>query len=208
MDFGSNIDTEILRVASLDPDEVPAYLHNLDKTDAIADYATTAAGRNRVLEFFAGITGSETIAKAIIDNSVKYRVSPSLALALAYEESKFDTRAINKNGSSVDRGLFQLNSLAFPKVKPDAAYDPDTNARYGLSHLAWFLESGGNEVAALAMYNAGQNRVDNGGTPRRTLDYIFRILTYRDNIQSLFAARVAVKAAGRIGSVQPTTKVE
>ncbi len=208
MDFGSNMETEILRVASLGGDEIPGYIHNLDKVDVITDFAATASGRATVLTFFTGITGSEAIASAILENARKYHVPASLALALAYEESRFDVRAVNKNGNSVDRGLFQLNSLAFPKVKAEDAWNPAVNARYGLSHLAWFMEAGGNEVAALAMYNAGQNRVASGGTPRRTLDYIFRILSYRDNIESLFTARVAVRATGRIGSLGPVAAKE
>jgi soluble lytic murein transglycosylase-like protein len=208
MDFGSNLDTELLRVASLRPEEIPAYIHDLDKPDAIGDYARTASGRRAVRAFFTGITGSEAVAAAILDNSIRYGVPPSLALALAYEESRFNVRAVNKNGASIDRGLFQLNSAAFPGLKSDAAYDPAVSARYGLSHLAFFLEAGGNEVAALAMYNAGQNRVNKTGAPRRTLDYIFRILSYRDNITSLFTARVAIKDSGRFGSAVTTTKTE
>ena len=208
LDFGRGMDAEVLRLASLRPEEIPAYIGNLAEVDAIADYARTPAGRKTVVDFFAGITGSEAVSTAILDNSLKYGVPPSLALALAYEESRFDVRAVNRNGNSVDRGLYQLNSLAFPAVKSEEAFDPATSARFGLSHLAWFFETGGNEVTALAMYNAGKNRVDSGGTPRKTLDYIFRITGYRDRIVALFTARVAIRANGRFGSVAAATKVE
>jgi soluble lytic murein transglycosylase-like protein len=208
LDFGAGMDAQVLRLASLRPEEIPAYIRNLAEVDAIADFASTPAGKKTVIDFFAGITGSEPVATAILDNALKYGVPPSLAIALAYEESGFNVRAVNKNGDSVDRGLFQLNSLAFPAVKAEEAFDPATSARYGLSHLAWFLQAGGNEVAALAMYNAGKNRVEKIGTPKRTLDYIFRITGYRDRISNLFAARVAIKVNGRLGSLVSATKVE
>jgi hypothetical protein len=47
------------------------------------------------------------------------------------------------------------------------------------------------------MYNAGNGRVDRGATPRKTLDYVYRILKYQENIASLFAARVVAQAAPR-----------
>ena len=198
MDFGQDMDTEILKLASLRPEEIPAYLSAVDKADALGAWAARPESRGAVLAFFTGITGSETVSTAILDNALKYGVPPSLALALANEESRYDINAVNRNGDSVDRGLFQLNSKAFPEVKLAEVFDPAVSARYGLSHLAWFLETGGNEVAALAMYNAGRNRVEAGGTPRRTLDYIYRITSYRDNIVRLFTARVAVKSSARV----------
>jgi soluble lytic murein transglycosylase-like protein len=126
----------------------------------------------------------------ILDNSRKFGVRPSLAFALALEESEFRVDAINKNGDSVDRGLFQLNSKSYPGLSIQDFYDPDTNARYGISHLKGCLKEAGNEVAALAMYNAGNGRVARNATPKTTLNYVSRILAYEDNISSLFAAKV------------------
>lgn len=200
-DFGSAIDAELLKVASLKPEDIPVYLSDLDRTDPIASIASTPKGRDETLAFFADVTGSEEVARAILDNALHFGVSPALAFALAREESHYDVRAQNYNASSVDRGLFQLNSRSFPKLKPADMWDPDTNARYGLSHLAWFLESAGNEVAALAMYNAGSGSVERGSTPRRTLDYISRIQAYRDNILELFAAKVGLRAGSFEGAL-------
>ena len=110
---------------------------------------------------------------------------------------------MNRNADSVDRGIFQLNSKTFPKLATEAFYDPAINAKYGLSHLQHCLRSGGNEVAALAMYNAGNGRVDRGATPRKTLDYVYRVLKYKDNIDSLFAARVALFVAPNRAAALP-----
>lgn len=193
-DFGPSLDAELLKVASLKPEEIPAYLSDLDRSDPIASVAASPEGRLASLDFFSQVTGSEEVARAILDNALHYGVSPALAFALAREESHYQVRAQNYNAGSIDRGLFQLNSRAFPKVSLEEVWDPQTNARYGISHLAWFLEKSGNEVAALAMYNAGGNSVDRGATPRRTLDYISRIQAYRDNILELFAAKVGIHA--------------
>lgn len=142
------------------------------------------------LQFFSSLTRSENVARVILDNSQRFGVRPSLAFALALEESDFRVDAMNKNGDSVDRGLFQLNSKSYPNLEIRDFYDPSTNARYGISHLKGCLSDAGNEVAALAMYNAGNGRVVRGETPKRTLNYISRILAYENNISSLFAARV------------------
>jgi hypothetical protein len=147
--------------------------------------------RKYVLSFFKEVAGSEPIALAILENSAKYSIPPSLAFALAWEESKFDPLAFNKNSKSIDRGLFQLNSSSFPKMRKEEFYDPKISSSMGLAHLRWCLDSGGNEVAALAMYNAGTKRVSTGGTPKRTLDYVARILKREASIASEFERLVA-----------------
>lgn len=161
-----------------------------------------------VLAFFSESCGSEVIARAIADNADRFGVPLSLAFALAWEESRFTSNAINRNADSVDRGLFQLNSKSFPELNPDEFFDPFTSARYGLSHLSYCLDSGGNEIAALAMYNAGQGRVSTGGTPRRTLDYISRIqakkAAYDQKLIDKFGSALAelMGAARRIASTR------
>lgn len=207
-DFGPEMERELLRLSSLRAEEIPAYLKASGDEDKIALMASTEQGKPRVSEFFADITGSKVIGDAILENSLKYAVPPALCLALAFEESRFNPKAINRNTSSIDRGLFQLNSLAFPKVEVEAAYDPAINAKYGISHLAWFFKITSNEVAALAMYNAGRNRVEGSGAPRRTLDYIHRIQSYRDNVMELFAARVAIRDGATIGASTFGTKTD
>ncbi|MGA2548080.1 MAG: transglycosylase SLT domain-containing protein [Rectinemataceae bacterium] len=130
------------------------------------------------------------MARAILDSSEKYGVRPALAFALALEESEFRVDAINRNGDSVDRGLFQLNSKSYPNLGIREFNDPGTNARYGISHFKSCLVEAGNEVAALAMYNAGNGRVERGATPKKTLNYVSRILAYEGNISGLFAAKI------------------
>ncbi|MBP7264300.1 MAG: lytic transglycosylase domain-containing protein [Spirochaetia bacterium] len=170
-----------------------AAMKSLERADHISHLYMKPTGRDLTLAFFSALTGSQQVAKAILDAAVDQNVPPALAFALAYEESHYKTAAVGHNADSVDRGLFQLNSKSFPSLSSKDFFDPVTNAEHGVSHLAYFLKAGGNEVAALAMYNAGQTRVSRGGTPRKTLDYIFRITNYRANLEALFEAQVVAK---------------
>jgi len=163
------------------------------------------ASRADVLWFYTHITGNEEITRIILDGASKNNIAPSLAFALAWEESRYQPRAVNKNATSVDRGLFQLNNKAFPKLNEKDFFNPTTNALHGLAHLSYCIDLSGNEIAALAMYNAGTTRVTNNNTPKRTLDYVSRILNYREGLEKLFTQQVAsryqIDKKGRIETV-------
>lgn len=149
--------------------------------------------RADVLQFYTHITGNEKVSKIILDNASKNNIPPALAFALAWQESRYQIRAVNKNPTSIDRGLFQLNNRAFPKLVEKDFFDPEVNAHYGLSHLSYCLDLSGHEVTALAMYNAGTTKVRNNNTPKQTLDYASRILHYRQGLEKLFGQQVAAK---------------
>ena len=164
--------------------------------------------REGVEAFFRDLTGSSEIAIVVLSNAVAFNIPPALAFALCWEESGFNPRAINRNkNNTMDRGLFQLNSASFPNVEAEEFYDPNLNARYGLAHLRWCLNTAGTEVAGLAMYNAGTARVSSSGTPKNTLDYISRILKRQRKIEELFMteysriAKVESSGAGEKGKL-------
>ncbi len=148
-----------------------------------------------VLWFYTHITGNEAITRIILDNADKNNVPPPLAFALAWEESHYKPKAVNKNATSTDRGLYQLNNKAFPNLTEKEFFNPATSARYGLAHLSYCIDLSGNEVAALAMYNAGTSKVSSDKTPKRTLDYISRILNYKEGLEKLFYQQVATRYA-------------
>ena len=152
------VDSTLTELNSLDEKELPGYIENIDRVDPIAPFYKNPETKADTLQFFASLTRSENVARVILDNADRFGVRPSLAFALALEESDFRVDAINKNGNSIDRGLFQLNSKSYPGLGIGDFYDPATNARYGISHLKSCLSQAGNEVAALAMYNAGNGR--------------------------------------------------
>jgi hypothetical protein len=140
--------------------------------------------RSIVENFYIQVTADREIAQAILAAADTNDISLPLAFSLAWVESSYRIRALNRNSNSVDRGLFQLNSRTFPSLKEEHFYDPKINAEHGLAHLRYCLETGKNDVVALAMYNAGINRVRRG-TPYSTLHYIARIL---DNERQLLVS--------------------
>ena len=83
-----------------------------------------------------------------------------------------------------------MNSQSFPKLTEEDFYDPIISAYYGLSHLKYCLNTAGNEIAALAMYNAGSNKVKRNNTPQTTLNYISEIQSYRNMLEENFAQEV------------------
>jgi len=141
--------------------------------------------------FYTHVTNDREIALAILDEAEKNNIPLSLAFALAHTESRYDTSAFHRNdNNSIDRGLFQLNNQSFPNLTESEFYDAKTSAKYGLSHLRFCLKSAGNEIAALAMYNAGTNKVRNNNTPQRTLNYISQIENYRSTLEDNFDVEV------------------
>lgn len=172
----------------------------------LALYRSTASKAD-VLWFYAHITGNENIARIILENASKNNIPPALAFSLAWEESRYQPRAVNKNVGSTDRGLFQLNNKAFPKLTEREFFNPETNARHAMTHLNYCIDFSGNEVAALAMYNAGTTKVSNDKTPKRTLDYVSRIMNYRQGLERLFAQQVAGRyVIGADGEVTPARR--
>jgi len=170
------------------PVEVP-----LNKDVGLTLYRNSAT-RDKVVAFYTTLAGSPEIARIVARVASRYNVPLSLAFALAWKESKFVPTAVNYNGNSVDRGLYQLNSLSFPGVSPKEFFDPAINAEKGLGYLSQCLKTGGNEVVGLAMYNAGMSRVYQDGTPRVTLDYISTILKYQDAVITEFHDKLLKQA--------------
>ena len=147
--------------------------------------------RGSVEKFYTCITRDKDVALAILSEADNNDIPLSLAFALAYTESRYNPKAVNSNvNTSIDRGLFQLNSNSFPGLTEADFYDPYISAKYGMSHLKFCLSSAGNEVSALAMYNAGTGRVRSNKTPQSTLNYVGKIMTYQKMLESLFADEV------------------
>ncbi len=152
----------------------------------IIDKYNSPQTRNDVISFFENYTKDRFIAETILKYSIKYDVPPTLAFALSNTESSFNPLAVNKNSSSIDRGLFQLNSSSFPDLSLEEFFDIDVNSSKGIKFIRWCLDTGKNEVSALAMYNAGSGRVSGRGTPKMTLDYISKVLDYRSDLLTKF----------------------
>ena len=144
--------------------------------------------RDDVEAFFSSMTRSPQIASEILIRAAEFDIPPALAFALAWEESRYNPQAVSKKNAngSVDRGLFQLNNLSFPKLSESELFDPGTNSFYGMSHLRWCLDAGGSELVGLAIYNAGSTRINTDQTPLKTLSYASRILDFKERIEESF----------------------
>ncbi len=105
-------------------------------------------------------------------------LDPALVAAVIYAESRFHDQTSHAGA----RGLMQITpdtAQAIEKLSggttfaPDDLADPDINIRYGSFYLKLLLDHyDGNEVAALAAYNAGQAAVDAWGGADIGLDDI------------------------------------
>jgi len=160
--------------------------------DSILEYYRNPEYKEWVTEFFTAICSNAEIARAILDSCDIFDIPPALAFALCWEESRFNPNAINKKNrdGSVDRGLFQLNNKSFPHLDILSFYDIKINARNGVGHLRNCMNSSGNEISALAMYNAGTGRVRSTGAPEVTLNYTSRVLGNRRKLETRFFSRL------------------
>jgi hypothetical protein len=184
---------EIIVIDAPEEDEWDFTLSEIDNVhDPVLEYFRDPEYCEWVIDFFSYICSNRKIVQAILENADKFDVPPSLAFALSWEESRFNPNAINhyNRDGSIDRGLFQLNNRSFPNLDIPAFFDVDKNAYYGIAHFRHCLNSGNNEISALAMYNAGAVRIRTTGAPEVTLNYISRILENRRKIENYFHSRL------------------
>ena len=105
-------------------------------------------------------------------------VPPDLIAAVIYSESRFRDQTSHAGA----RGLMQITPSTAKLIeklsggqtfKFDDLSDPDINIRYGTFYLRYLIDKfGGNVVAALAAYNAGETNVVAWGGSSLQLDDI------------------------------------
>ena len=184
-----------------DEEDYSAFFGPSENTpDSILEYYRNPEYKEWVMEFFTAICSKEEIAWAILDSCDEFDIPPALAFALCWEESRFNSNAINRQNrnGSVDRGLFQLNNKSFPHLDITSFYDINTNVRYGIGHLRYCMNSSSSEISALAMYNAGTGRVRSIGAPEVTLNYTNRILENRRKLENRFFSRLLKEEEKRL----------
>jgi len=106
------------------------------------------------------------------------KVDASLIAAVIYAESRFKDQTSHAGA----RGLMQITPATANEIERHSGgttfkladlSDPDINIRYGTFYLHELLARfDGNEVAALAAYNAGPTRVDEWGGASLTVEEI------------------------------------
>lgn len=148
--------------------------------------------RNKVIEYYKTLVKREDVAIPILKYADINDIPLSLAFSIAWIESMYNPQAWHFNRYSIDRGLFQLNSGSFPNLTVEDFYNPEINASNGLKYLRYCINQGKNEVAALAIYNAGIHQVTKSGTPKRTLNYINSILNYKKILEYNFEVEFSI----------------
>jgi soluble lytic murein transglycosylase len=127
------------------------------------------ANRDELEETFREVTLPLRHDDIIRQQAEEKDVPPDLIAAVIYRESKFR----DQTSSAGARGLMQITPETAVHIarehqgdefETDDLSDPDINIRYGTRYLRDLLDRyEGNQVAALAAYNAGPSNVEEWG---------------------------------------------
>jgi soluble lytic murein transglycosylase len=123
----------------------------------------------------------------IVSAAKRHQVDPALVKAVIRAESDFIPYARSPKGAC---GLMQLMPSTARLHNVGHILDPAQNIEGGTQHLRLLLDQyRGNVRLALAAYNAGGGAVQRyGGIPPypETVEYLQRVLRYRDHYQQRF----------------------
>jgi soluble lytic murein transglycosylase len=141
----------------------------------------------------------------IRQQAAEKNVDAALIAAVIYAESKFS----DQTSAAGARGLMQITPEAAKEIERlsggttfrlDDLSDPEINIRYGTYLLGELLNRfGGDEVAALAAYNAGPGNVEKWGGSNLTVDgipfpetraYVEEVLEKRQAYRSKYATEL------------------
>lgn len=158
----------------------------LDGETPVRDLYRQDITHDAVVNFFSDLTDDPDLAQIILFHANETNISMRTFFSLAWVESNFNIRAVNSNSSSIDRGLFQLNSQTFRQLSEEDFFNPDVNARHAAQYFRGCLEIGRSDAIAIAIYNAGAYRILNGLTPTITKRHVSKVLAYRDTLSQEF----------------------
>ncbi len=110
----------------------------------------------------------------------RYKIDPSLIMALIQVESTFNPDAVSNRGAM---GLMQIIPSTAEHLGLVAPFDPEANIEAGVRYLSWLSKVfKRNERLILAAYNAGPTAVRKGSQASRAREvrqYIARVLKQR-----------------------------
>jgi soluble lytic murein transglycosylase-like protein len=113
-------------------------------------------GTQQIVDFFTLYTRDNKITIAIIEEAIRQKVPITAAFALAWGESRFKPKLVNRNGGhSSDWGLFQLND-SYRNWTKDEFFDVEKNTKEGLSYFSKCLVAFDYDlILSIAGYNKG-----------------------------------------------------
>lgn len=150
----------------------------------------------------------DQIQQMVTEAAERHNVDISLAVGIAYAESRFDQE---RNSPAGARGPMQLMPGTADRFGVTDPCDAATNIDGGVRYLAWLTEKFGNPLLVAAAYNAGEGQVmEYGGVPPifETVNYVATVVNYQMGIEIEPAgeATPAVASAGpRSGAVPLST---
>ena len=131
--------------------------------------------------------------QAIESASATHGVRPELVRAVIQVESGFNPRALSKVGAM---GLMQLMPATAADLNVDDPWDPVQNIHGGVAYLGSLIREFGNEVLALAAYNAGPGAVNRYGQRvppyRETQAYVQKITRKTDTMPVARSGRTVI----------------
>lgn len=158
----------------------------------IDEYYYATETHTMVIDFFVRLTGSERIALPIIYHAELNNIPLALIFSVSWVESRFKPYAYNNNPTTVDRGLFQLNSASFAHLSLEEFFNVEINSLHAARYLRYCLDKGaGDSATALAIYNAGLGRVRRNNIPATTRRYMSLVLDYREQLTRRFNSYMA-----------------
>jgi len=152
----------------------------LDKLSSLVDRTSAAGG---------ALQARPSAFDGLIEQAAQqFDLDPALLKAVVQTESNFSPGAVSSRGA---KGLMQLMDDAAHALHVTDPFDPAQSIDGGARFLRQLLDRyRGDEVLALAAYNAGPGAVDAwGGVPpyQETETYVPRVLNLRDQYHDWLA---------------------
>ncbi len=114
--------------------------------------------------------------------SKAFGLDPHLVYSLVWRESRFCSDALGAKGE-IGLGQIMPRTAQFLGIPQLYLWDPDWNLYATAKYLRYLYDRYGNWEKALAAYNAGPTRVDQGRIPEPTRTYV----------RAIFASYWAIK---------------
>jgi soluble lytic murein transglycosylase-like protein len=120
----------------------------------------------------------EAMTATIEEVADRYKVDPSLVMAVIEVESAFNAKAVSSAGAI---GLMQLMPMTAKRFGVKDPYDPIQNLHGGVQYLRFLLSEFKHDLRlAVAAYNAGETAVSRyGDVPpyKQTQNFVKKVLT-------------------------------